>query len=47
MSKLACDTKRKQPDKEYLREFSPTERIILKIFNFSDSDVADNELQHF
>ena len=44
--KLACDTKRKQLNEEFFSEFSPIERIFLKIFDFSESDITDSELRH-
>ena len=38
MPNLACDTKRKQLKEKFFSEFSPTERIILKNFDFCESD---------
>ena len=46
MLKLACATKRKQLGEEFFCEFSPTERIFLKNFDFSESDITDSELRH-
>ena len=46
MPKLACDTKRQQLGEEVFSEFSPTERIFLKKFDFSESDLTDSELRH-
>ena len=46
MPKLACDTKRRQLSEEFFSEFSPTERIFLKNFDFSESDITDSELRH-
>ena len=46
LPKLACHTKRKQLNEEFFSEFSPTERIFLKIFNFSECDIPDSELRH-
>ena len=46
MPKLACVTKRQQLGKEFFSEFSPTERMILKDFDFSESDITDIELRH-
>ena len=46
MPKLACNTKRKQLDEGFLSEFSPTERMLSKNIDFSESDITDSELQH-
>ena len=46
MPKLACDIKRKQPNEKFFSEFSPTEQMFLKNFDFSESDITDSELQH-
>ena len=44
--KLACNTKRKQFDDEFFSDVSLTERMLLKNFNFSESDITDSKLQH-
>ena len=44
--KFACVAKRKKLDEEFFSEFSPTERIFLKNFNFSESGITNSELQH-
>ena len=46
LPKLACDTKRKQLGEEFFSEFSPTERIFLKCFDFTESDITVSELRH-
>ena len=45
MSKLACDIEQKQLNEKFFSEFRPTEQTSLKNFDFSESDIADNELQ--
>ena len=45
MPKMACDTKRKQVGEVFFSEFSPTERMFLKNFAFSESDIIDSALQ--
>ena len=45
MPKLARYTKRKQLDEDFFSGFRPIERIFLKIFDFSESDITDSELQ--
>ena len=45
MPKLACDIKQKQLNEKFFSEFSPTEQIFLKSFDFSESDITDSELQ--
>ena len=47
MPKLTCDTERQQLGEEFFSEFSPTECILLKNFDFSESDITDSELRHF
>ena len=44
--KLECDIKRKQRNEKFFSAFSPTEQTFLKVFDFSDSDFTDSELQH-
>ena len=46
MPKMACDTKRKQLNEAFFSEFSPTERLFLKKFVFSESGITDSELRH-
>ena len=46
MPKMACDTQRKQLGEAFFSEFSPTERIFLKNFDFSESDKANSVLRH-
>ena len=46
MPKLACHIKRKQLNDKFFSGLSPTEQTFLKIFEFSESDDTDSELQH-
>ena len=46
MPKLACDAKRKQLGEEFVSDLSPTERILLRNFNVSESDITDSELRN-
>ena len=42
--KLAWDTKRKYVE-DFFPELGPTESLFLKVFNFSESDITDSQLQ--
>ena len=44
--KLACDTKHKPVDEELFSEFSLTERMLVRNFDFSEFDTTDSEVQH-
>ena len=46
MRKLACDTKRKKLIEKFFSDFSPTEQIFFKKFDFSESGFTDSELHH-
>ena len=45
MPKMTGGITRKQLSEQFYSKFSPTERTVLKNFDFSESDITDSEIQ--